>query len=79
MLIFFLLPHLSKPTLSINFATRLHYPTDYLSYCYGLSVTLADKQVVNQIKAQSGSVIRYKKDETSTSDDQFGYFVIGGE
>jgi len=37
-----------------------------------------DKQVVNQIKAESGSVIRYKKTENEDQHDENGYFIIGG-
>ncbi|XP_065068709.1 uncharacterized protein LOC135694008 isoform X2 [Rhopilema esculentum] len=37
-----------------------------------------DKQVVNQIKALSGSVIRIKKDEEVNITDEKAYFIIGG-
>ena len=43
------------------------------------SLNFSDKQVVNQIKAQSGSVIRYKKVEHEDVNDENGYFIIGGE
>ena len=38
-----------------------------------------DKQVVNQIKALSGSVIRIKKDEEVNITDEKAYFIIGGK
>ena len=48
-------------------------------YLFILSSELLDKQVVNQIKAESGSVIRYKKTENEDQHDENGYFIIGGK
>ena len=48
----------------------------FLLFCL---LNLLDKQVVNQIKAESGSVIRYKKTENEDQHDENGYFIIGGK